>query len=131
MHTPPKFVESRPALLHSFIRENPFATIVTAAPTGVDAEHVPLLLDASGDSNHLLQGHVARANPVWQKLSDGAEVLVIFQGPNHYVSPSWYPSRKEHGKVVPTWNYMVVHVRGRLTWQALVAGASRQNDSCS
>jgi transcriptional regulator len=59
---------------------------------------------------------VARANPLWQKVSDGSDVLAIFQGPNRYISPKWYPSKQEHGRVVPTWNYLVVHGRGRITW---------------
>jgi transcriptional regulator len=117
MHTPPQFIESRPTVLHGFIREHQFATIVAGTADGLEAEHVPLLLDASRGRNGVLQGHVARANPIWQKLPDEKDVLVIFQGPNHYVSPGWYPSKKEHGKVVPTWNYIIVHVRGSLTWQ--------------
>src|SRR5690606_39173358 len=75
-----------------------------------------LVAEESPESAGVLQGHVARANPVWQKLQDESDVLAIFQGPNHYISPSWYPSKKEHGRVVPTWNYLVVHVRGSITW---------------
>lgn len=116
MYTPSKFIESRLPVLHALIRAHPFASIIASTPEGVEADHLPLLLDSSRGAYGVLQGHVARENPIWKKLSEGSEVLVIFQGPSSYVSPSWYPSKQQHGKVVPTWNYVVVHVRGCISW---------------
>lgn len=98
------------------MRAYPFATLVTMASNEIDADHVPFLLADTGDGYGALRGHVARANPIWSNVSDDSEVLVIFQGPNRYVSPRWYPSKQEHGRVVPTWNYLVVHARGRIRW---------------
>lgn len=117
MYIPSKFAETRIPVLRALVRRHPLATLVAATASGVDAEHVPLLLDEARGPRGVLQGHVAKANPIWRRLSDGAEVLVVFQGPDHYVSPGWYPSKQQHGKVVPTWNYAVVHARGRLTWK--------------
>lgn len=116
MYTPSHFIESRLQVLHELIREQPFATLVADTNHGMDAEHLPILLDESRGSYGVLQGHVARANPVWQELGNGTEVLVIFQGPHHYISPNWYPSKREHGQVVPTWNYIVVHAHGHISW---------------
>lgn len=116
MYLPAEFAETRGAVLRPFIREHPFATLVVSTGQGPDAEHLPLLLVEHGPHG-TLQGHVARANPVWREVADGAEVLAVFQGPDHYVSPGWYPSKRRHGKAVPTWNYAVVHARGRLRWQ--------------
>lgn len=98
------------------MRAHPLAALVSQSSSGIDAEHIPLLLIDSGGSEGMLQGHVARANPLWQNVTDGSEVLAIFQGPNRYISPKWYPSKQQHGKVVPTWNYLVVHVRGKIQW---------------
>lgn len=116
MYTPPHFTESRIPILHDLIRAHPLATIVTASASGLDANHVPLLVDPDGGASGVLLGHVARANPVWKGTPSGSEALVVFQGPDHYVSPNWYPGKRAHGKVVPTWNYAVVHVRGRVIW---------------
>ena len=102
--------------MHSVIRSYPFTVLVTQTPTGVSADHLPLLLVTTGGSG-VLQGHIARANPLSEQIDDGAEVLAIFQGPNRYVSPNWYPSKEQHGKVVPTWNYVAVHARGRIRWK--------------
>ena len=90
------------------IREYPLGTLVTQSEQCSDANHVPFLLDETGA---MLTAHVPRANPVWQSVA-ARPVLVIFHGPNAYVSPSWYASKQTHGKVVPTWNYAVVHARG-------------------
>lgn len=116
MYTPATFEESRPAALRAVIRAHPLATIVAVTAEGLDAEHIPLLLLDSDESFGVLQGHVARANPVWKNLADGSDVLAVFQGADRYVTPSWYPSKEEHGRVVPTWNYQVVHVRGTIKW---------------
>jgi transcriptional regulator len=100
--------------LHRLIAEYPFGALVVNGPQGLDANHIPFELHADqGEHGHLI-GHVARANPVWQEIRDGSEVLVIFQGGDAYISPNWYPSKHEQHKQVPTWNYRLVHVHGRL-----------------
>src|SRR5476651_3834 len=106
MYTPDHFREDRPEVLDEAIRRIGFATLVTAE---LEANHLPMLLEGG-----VLRGHVARANPVW-KAGDGA-ALAIFLGPHAYVSPSWYPSKADTGKAVPTWNYITVHARGRIRW---------------
>jgi len=91
------------------------ATLVTLSDKGMDANHIPLLLRVAADGRTSLVGHVARANPIWKDADLSVPVLVIFQGPQHYISPGWYATKAEHGKVVPTWNYAVVHAKGLLT----------------
>jgi transcriptional regulator len=108
MYVPDHFREDRPEVLHDAVRQIGFATLVTA---DLEANHLPMLLSEDGA---FLRGHVARANPVWKK-GDG-EALAIFLGPHAYVTPTWYPSKAEIGKVVPTWNYITVHARGNLRW---------------
>lgn len=117
MHIPSHFAESRLPVLHELIRARPFATLVAASPKGLDANHVPMLLDVAQEPFGVLRGHVGRANPVWREVRDGAEVLVIFHGPEGYVSPRWYPSKKADSRVVPTWNYVAVHARGNIAWR--------------
>ena len=134
MYTPSSFAESRADVLHDLIDRHPLATIVAATSTGIVAGHIPLMLYPSGDGTAVLRGHIARANPMWKEVSEASEVLAIFQGEHHYISPNWYPSKHDHGKVVPTWNYVVVHARGRIKWttdkewllKALGALAERQ-----
>jgi transcriptional regulator len=109
MYTPAQFAEARPEVLHDLIRRYPLGALVsTSSEQGLMASHIPMLLDSDAG---VLRCHVARANPHWQTLSE-SPVLVIFTGPEHYISPSWYASKDEHGKVVPTWNYAAVHVHG-------------------
>jgi transcriptional regulator len=115
MYLPADFQETRLPVLHALMSAHPLATLVAVTADGLVANHIPLLLDASGERT-ALHGHIARANPLWKQLADGAEVLAVFHGPEHYISPRWYPSKLEHGQVVPTWNYAVVHARGALTW---------------
>jgi transcriptional regulator len=107
MYTPKHFVETRVEALHGLIRAYPFATLVTRAADGLTANHLPFEL-----VGEVLHGHVARGNELAQL--DGAQVLLVFQGPDGYISPNWYPSKHETGREVPTWNYAVVHVHGRL-----------------
>ena len=107
MYTPKHFVENRIEALHGLIRAYPFATLVTRAADGLTANHLPF--ERVGE---VLHGHVARGNELAQL--DGAQVLLVFQGPDGYISPNWYPSKHETGREVPTWNYAVVHVHGRL-----------------
>jgi transcriptional regulator len=116
MYLPAHFEEHRPEVLHALMREYPLATIVMDTENGLEANHIPLQLVAStaDATKGILQGHVARANPLWKTARPETDVLVIFQGPQAYVSPAWYPSKIQHGKVVPTWNYVAVHARGRL-----------------
>ena len=104
-----KFIEHDSDSLYRLIREYPLATLVTLNDQGAEANHVPFLLDTAQPAK--LNAHVPRANPVWKALPN-QRVLAIFQGPDAYISPSWYASKREHGKVVPTWNYAIVHVRG-------------------
>lgn len=113
MYVPAHFEETRPDELHRLIREHPLGILVTGHDGLLDANHLPFELDLSGEKP-LLRAHVARNNPVWRE-ADGEDVLVIFRGEHAYVSPNWYPSKHEAHRQVPTWNYQVVHVRGRLT----------------
>jgi transcriptional regulator len=115
MYTSSHFDKASVSALRALISAHPLATLVTLAPNGINAEHIPMLFSGDG-SQSALHGHVAKANPVWQAANDGSEVLAIFHGPNRYISPKWYPSKQEHGRVVPTWNYAVVHARGTIRW---------------
>jgi transcriptional regulator len=112
MYIPPSNVESRPEMILDFIEAHPFGALVTASEDGLLATHIPFVLDRSRGNQGVLQGHVARANPHHRTVRSSDEALVIFTGPDAYVTPSWYPSKAEHGKVVPTWNYVAVHAYG-------------------
>ena len=114
MYLPTHFAQPDVDTLHALMRAHPLATLVTLGAQGLDANPVPLMWVDDGTPHGVLRGHVARANPVWREAAPGAEALAIFHGPNAYISPSWYPSKRETGKVVPTWNYAVVHARGAL-----------------
>lgn len=100
--------------MHDLMVKHPFATLVSSALGYVSADHVPLVLHKGEQGNGQLHGHVAAGNPLFRETSGAIDMLAIFQGPQSYITPSWYPSKKEHGKVVPTWNYVVVHARGQL-----------------
>jgi transcriptional regulator len=114
MYLPTHFEETRVEELHRVIAEHSLGALVTQGPNGLDANHIPFELDpAAGDRGRLL-AHVARANPVWKEVRDGDEALVIFRAAEAYISPNWYPSKHELHKQVPTWNYQVVHVHGRV-----------------
>ena len=113
MYLPAHFEETRNEVLHALMREHPLATLVVNGAAGPTANHLPLHFAADASPHGTLQGHLARANALWREAAD-AEVLAIFHGPQAYVTPSWYPTKREHGKAVPTWNYVVVHARGRL-----------------
>jgi transcriptional regulator len=108
MYCPTHFVEQDTAVLLHLIEQNPLACLVANTPSGLVADHVPLLHEPGSGTYGKLIGHVARNNPLWQDPAE-QELLVIFQGASSYISPSWYASKKEAGKVVPTWNYAVVH----------------------
>jgi transcriptional regulator len=115
MYVPPHFDESRTNVLHDFIRQYPFGMLVTHGASGLDANHIPFELNPEQADLGVLSAHVARANPVWEDVANGDEVLVVFRAADAYVSPNWYPSKHEFHKQVPTWNYMVTHAYGRIT----------------
>jgi transcriptional regulator len=114
MYNPPHFVELRPEEIPRILRAFPLGILVSNSAAGLDAEHLPFDFVGVPGAPQLLQAHVARANPVWKILKDGEPVLVIFRGVDAYVSPNWYPSKHEQHRQVPTWNYQVVHVHGRI-----------------
>lgn len=119
MYRPAQFDEPRTERLHDLVRRHPLGLLVTQdTASALSADPLPLLLDAEPESGgcagSVLRGHVARANPLWREARTDLDSLVVFQGPQAYVSPSFYPSKQAHGKVVPTWNYLIVQARGRL-----------------
>ncbi|MGF6775025.1 FMN-binding negative transcriptional regulator [Paraburkholderia sp. GAS334] len=114
MYIPAHFEEKRPEVLHSLIERHPFGALVTHGPDGLDANHVPFEFDPSRGPLGTLRAHVARANPLWREAAERPDALVIFQGSTAYISPTWYPSKHETHRQVPTWNYMVVHAHGRI-----------------
>jgi transcriptional regulator len=115
MYVPPHFSEPLPEALFDVIEKNPFGVLVTNGKSGLDANHIPFLLNRTDGSQGVLHCHVARANPVWQDIATGQEVLAVFRAAESYVSPNWYPSKHEFHKQVPTWNYIVAHAHGRVT----------------
>ena len=114
MYLPKHFAETDVAAMHALMRAHPLATVVHSGPQGLGANHLPLHLSAEPAPNGCLQGHVARANTLWKEAGPDAQVLVIFNGPEHYISPSSYASKARDGRVVPTWNYVAVHAHGTL-----------------
>ncbi|VUZ27671.1 Protease synthase and sporulation protein PAI 2 [uncultured Comamonas sp.] len=114
MYLPAPFAEFRPEELHRLMAAHPLGMLVTQQPDGLEADHLPFLLDAERGPLGTLQAHVARANPLWQAVQEGAPVLVVFRGVNGYISPNWYPSKQETHRHVPTWNYEAVHAHGRI-----------------
>lgn len=114
MHVPKQFCEDRPEILARAMRDIQFAALVTPAPDGLQVSHVPMVLKEGADGAWTLDSHVARPNPHWRLAGTGAASVAVFQGPQAYVSPSWYATKREHGKVVPTWNYIAVHAHGAL-----------------
>ncbi len=112
MYEPSHFkVEDREALF-GVMRDHPLATLITAGEGGLVANPVPFVLHADEGEQGVLRAHLARPNPQWQAIAAGAQTLVVFTGVERYVTPAWYASKREHGKVVPTWNYVTVQVRG-------------------
>ena len=116
MYTPKAFEVTDLPLLHAAMRESELATLVTMTTQGLIATHLPLLLDEKRGEYGTLTGHVSRANLQWRETDTKAEGLIIFLGPDTYVSPNWYPAKQETGRVVPTWNYAAIHAYGRLTF---------------
>ncbi len=121
MYQPPHFQETRPDVLHALIRAHPLGLLISNGPDGPVANAIPFLLDPPDPSradfppNGRLRAHLAKANPQWKLLADNpaSPVLVVFQGADSYVTPSWYETKRETGKVVPTWNYAMVQIRGK------------------
>lgn len=114
MYLPKDFQESRPDILHQLIQDRAFGTLVTWGHSGMEANHLPFVLVKDAGALGTLCCHVARANPVWRQTDVRTEVLVIFPGPDAYVSPNWYPQKAKTGRAVPTWNYVVVHAYGSM-----------------
>lgn len=114
MYNPPHFVEDRDDELRRIIDQYPLGTLVTLGPDGLDANLIPFEFDASAGDRGTLKAHVARANPVWQQTGPNGAVMVVFRASDAYISPNWYPSKPETHRHVPTWNYQVVQVHGRL-----------------
>jgi len=136
MYQPSHFEERRPEVLRQMILAHPLGELITLGPQGLNADHIPMEFDPEPAPHGTLRCHVARANPVWREHRSDVEALVVFRGPSAYVSPSWYPSKQETGKVVPTYNYAVVHAYGTLrvvedpVWlRALVDRLTRRHEA--
>ena len=114
MYVPPHFLENEKSALHRAIGETRLATLVTLGSEGMEASHVPILLDEGEGPFGVIRGHVARANPQWRRAATETSALAMFLGPDAYVSPNWYATKRETGKVVPTWNYLAIHAYGRV-----------------
>lgn len=114
MYLPKQFEEPQVNVMWELIRNHPLATFVTLSSGGLNANHIPMSLSESPLPFGTLRGHIARANPLWSDFNAGIESLAVFLGPDAYISPSWYETKKETGMVVPTWNYVVVHAYGML-----------------
>jgi transcriptional regulator len=112
MYVTPVFKEEDLPVLHDAIRQSGLATLVTLGADGMEASHVPMLLDPEPAPFGTLHGHIARSNPQWQRAAADGHALAIFLGPDAYITPSWYATKQETGKVVPTWNYVAIHVYG-------------------
>ncbi len=114
MHIPGKFKETDVKSLYKLIESYPLGALVVSTDNNLDASHLPFCLSNQDSGAIVLQSHIARANALWKNCGDGQQVLLIFNGPNAYISPNFYPSKHVDGKAVPTWNYSVVHVKGRV-----------------
>lgn len=115
MYVPSHFEESRLERLHDVIMKHPLGILVTHGPGGLDANHLPFELERRERTPGVLHTHVARANRIWRDIASGDEALIVFRAADAYVSPNWYPSKHEHHRQVPTWNYIVVHAHGHVT----------------
>jgi transcriptional regulator len=116
MYTPKDFRVDDLPTLHADMQRNTLATLVTLTPTGLVATHLPVLLDEQRGPFGTILGHVSRANLQWQQTDPATEALLIFNGPDTYVTPNWYPAKQETGRVVPTWNYAAIHAYGKLSF---------------
>ena len=114
MYQPPHFREDRLDVQHGLIRAHPLGLLVTAGKAGPVANLIPFILDEAASPLGTLRAHLSRANPQWRDFDPAQDSLVVFQGTETYITPSWYETKREHGKVVPTWNYAIVQARGRM-----------------
>jgi transcriptional regulator len=114
VYVPEHFRESSSEVLRAFVAQHPLATLVANTTQGLSANHIPLIWPDAAAGSGVLRGHIARANALWRSVEAGATVLAVFTGAQHYISPTWYPSKLADGKAVPTWNYAAVHVRGHI-----------------
>jgi transcriptional regulator len=115
MYIPKKFLQDDINKLKGMMANHSFATLITHNESGIEANHIPFFLNTSA-GKEVLHGHIAKANPLWKNIKDKSEVLIIFNGPNCYISPNYSPTKQENGKAVPTWNYVTVHVKGIVTF---------------
>lgn len=117
MFLPEIFVEKDLEKLYALIQDYPFATLISHSAEGVEANHLPfkLLLDKESDTAVLI-AHIAKGNPLHTQIENNTDVLVIFQGEQGYISPNWYPTKQQHHQHVPTWNYQVVHIKGKINF---------------
>jgi len=133
MYLPTQFREDDVPALHAAIRQIAFGSLVTLGADGLIASHVPMLIDPEPAPYGTLVGHVARANPQWRSPAPDVDALAMFVGPNTYVTPSWYETKRETGKVVPTWNYVAIHAYGRVRFfedaEPLLAVVTRLTES--
>ena len=136
MYIPDHFAETRPDELARIIRAHPLGMLVTQGSAGLDADHIPFEFDPGVGTPGVLSAHVARANTLWQRCPTGTPVMVVFRGAEAYISPSWYPSKHEAHRQVPTWNYEVVHAHGTITIhdderfvRRIVARLTRQHEA--
>jgi transcriptional regulator len=113
MYIPRANQEDRISVLHKLMEDQPFASLITMGSSGLFASHIPMVLEQNGAMGQL-RGHISRANTQWRDYISSVEALAIFSGPQHYITPNWYLEKQETGKVVPTWNYVVVHAYGYL-----------------
>ena len=135
MYLPTQFKEERIEVLHDAIRQARLGTLVTLGPDGLEASHVPMLIDPAPAPNGMLRGHVARANPQWRAPAKDVQALAMFLGPHAYITPSWYATKQQTGKVVPTWNYVAIHAYGPVTFfddperlRAIVTGLTQTHE---
>ena len=112
MHIQAHFAESRVPVLQELMRSRPLATFIVAIEDDIVVNHLPLMIDSNAAENGVIRGHVPRGNRIWESFDGNRKAVAVFHGPEAYVSPSWYPSKREHGKAVPTWNYVVAHAHG-------------------
>lgn len=114
MYVPSHFSEDRIPVLHEAMRALAFGSLIMSGESGLEASHLPMMVDPEHGPRGALLGHLARGNPQWKAAPAGAQALAMFVGPNAYITPSWYPTKSETGKVVPTWNYLAVHAYGEI-----------------
>ena len=114
MYLPEHFRETRVDVLQALIDRHPLGTLVAVTGEGLTANHIPMRAQLAEGGRGRLRGHIARANSLWRELKNDSAVLAIFTGADNYISPTWYPSKQEHGKAVPTWNYATVHLQGTI-----------------